>query len=62
MPRDLPLALVFYLNRPAGLPDEAAVLRDAIHESFRQRAHAFRQRLRELFRVVRTSLIPYRAL
>jgi hypothetical protein len=62
MPRDLPLALVFYLNRPAGLPDEAAVLRDAIHEFFRQRAHAFRQRLRELFRVVRTSLIPYRAL
>ncbi|HEU5403334.1 MAG TPA: hypothetical protein VFU86_18405 [Terriglobales bacterium] len=57
MPRDLPLALVVDLDRPAGLPDEAAVLRDAIHEFFRQRAHAFRQRLRELFRVGRTSLL-----
>ena len=57
MPRDLPLALVVDLDRPAGLPDEATVLRDAIHEFFRQRAHAFRQRLRELFRVGRTSLI-----
>lgn len=45
------------LDRPAGLPDEAAVLRDAIHEFFLQRAHAFRRRLRELFRVGRTSLV-----
>src|SRR5512142_72875 len=57
MPRDVPLALVVDLDRPAGLPDEAAVLRDAIHEYFRQRAHAFRQRLRELFRVGRKSLL-----
>ncbi len=57
IPRDQPLALVVDLDRPAGLPDEAAVLRDAIHEFFRQRAHAFRQRLRELFRVGRTSLV-----
>jgi hypothetical protein len=56
-PRDMPLALVVDLDRPAGLPDEAAVLRDAIHEFFSQRAHAFRQRLRELFRVGRTSLL-----
>src|SRR3954447_523014 len=57
MPRDTPLALMVDLDRPAGLPDEAAVLRDAIHEFFRQRAEAFRRRLRELFRVGRKSLL-----
>ena len=57
MPRDAPLGLIVDLDRPAGLPDEAAVLRDAIHEFFLQRAHAFRRRLRELFRVGRTSLV-----
>src|SRR5689334_16170075 len=45
MPRDAPLGLVVDLDRPAGLPDEAAVLRDAIHEFFRQREQAFRRRL-----------------
>src|SRR5690348_18505977 len=34
VPRDSTLALVVDLDRQAGLPDEAAVLRDAIHESF----------------------------
>jgi hypothetical protein len=57
MPRDAPLALVVDLDRPAGLPDEAVVLRDAIHEFFHQRAQAFWQRLRDLFRVGRTSLL-----
>ena len=56
LPRDATLGLVIDLDREAGLPDEAAVLRDAIHEFFRQRALAYRQRLRELFRVGRTSL------
>jgi hypothetical protein len=56
VPRDSPLALVVDLDRPAGLPDEASILRDAIHEFFRQRAHAYRRRLRELFRLGRTSL------
>jgi hypothetical protein len=50
------LALVVSIDRAAGLPDEAAVLRDAIHEFFRQRALGYRQRLRELLRVGRTSL------
>jgi len=36
--REAHLALVVNLDRSAGLPDEAAVLRDAIHEFFRQRA------------------------
>ena len=57
LPRDVPLGLVVDLDRPAGLPDEAAVLRDAVHEFFSQRALAYRRRLRELFRVGRTSLM-----
>ncbi len=57
LPRDVPLGLVVDLDRPAGLPDEAAVLRDAVHEFFSQRALAYRRRLRELFRVGRASLI-----
>ena len=57
LPRDTTLALVVDLDREAGLPDEAAVLRDAIHESFSQRAQAYRRRLRELLRVGRTSLV-----
>src|ERR1700746_553341 len=56
LPRDATLALVIDLDREAGLPDEAAVLRDAIHEFFNQRAQAYRRRLRELFRLGRTSL------
>jgi len=51
------LALVVDLDREAGLPDQAAVLRDAIREFFRHRAEAYGQRLRELFRVGRTSLV-----
>ena len=57
VPRDASLALVVDLDRQAGLPDEAAVLRDAIHEFFRHRAEIYRRRLRELFRVGRTSLL-----
>jgi hypothetical protein len=59
--RDVPvrsaLALLVYLDRPAGIPEEAAILRDAIHEYFSQRAAASRRRLRQLFRVGRTSLL-----
>ena len=57
LPHDGTLALVVDLDREAGLPDEAAVLRDAIHEFFRQRAEGQRRRLRELFRRGRTSLL-----
>jgi hypothetical protein len=56
-PANTPLALLVYLDRPAGLPDEAAVLRDAIHEFFRQRALATRRQLRQLFRIGRTSML-----
>jgi hypothetical protein len=57
LPRDTTLGLVVDLDREAGLPDEAAVLRDAVHEFFNQRAQTYRRRLRELFRVGRTSLV-----
>ena len=57
LPRDASLALVVDLDREAGLSDKAAVLRDAIHEFFKHRAETYRQRLRELFRVGRTSLM-----
>ena len=57
LPRDATLALVVDLDREAGLPDEAAILRDAIHEFFSQRAQAYRRRLRELLQVGRTSLV-----
>src|SRR5215472_16176946 len=57
LPRDATLALVVDLDREAGLPDESAVLREAIHEFFRHRAETQRQRLRELLRVGRTSLV-----
>jgi len=56
VPREASLALLVYLDRQAGLPDEAAILRDAIHEYFNQRAMATRRQLRQLFRVGRTSL------
>ena len=57
LPRDVPLALVVHLDRPAGLPEEASVLRDAIREFFSVRAETTRRRLRQLFRVGRVSLL-----
>lgn len=57
LPRDASLALLVYLDRPAGLPHEPAVLRDAIREFFAVRALHTRRRLRQLFRVGRTSLL-----
>jgi hypothetical protein len=54
---DKPWALVVHLDRPAGRPDEAAVLREAIHEYFGQRVVASRRKLRDLFRRGRISLV-----
>ncbi len=56
LPRDEPLALVVYLGRGPGQPDEEAQLRDAIHQYYRQRVETSRRRLRELFRRGRISL------
>ena len=55
-PTEAALALVVHLERAGGHPDEAAMLRDAVHEYFGQRAAASRRRLRELFRRGRISL------
>jgi hypothetical protein len=57
LPMDSPWALVVHLDRPAGRADEAAALREAIHEYFGQRVAAARRRLRELFRRGRISLV-----
>ena len=56
-PRDASLALVVHLDRAAGHSDEAAVLRGAIAEFFVQRAESTNQRLSQLFRVGRRSLL-----
>jgi hypothetical protein len=57
LPSDARLALLVHLDRPAGLPEEGAALRDAVHEYFRQRGAASRRALRQLFRRGRTSLL-----
>jgi hypothetical protein len=57
LPTDKPWALLVHLDRPAGRGDEAAVLRESIHEYFGQRVVASRRNLRELFRRGRISLI-----
>lgn len=49
--------LAVHLDRPAGLPNEPAELREAIHEFFRHRAALLRRRMRELLRRGRTSLV-----
>jgi hypothetical protein len=48
--------LAVYVDRPAGLADEQAELREAIQEFFRHRGELSRRRLRELFRRGRRSL------
>ncbi len=55
--RDGPFALLVHLDRPAGPPDEAAALREAIHEFFTHRVRVTTQRLRQLLRIGRTSLL-----
>ena len=57
LPVDRPWGLVVHLDRPAGRADEAAALREAIHEYFGQRVVASRRRLRELFHRGRISLV-----
>lgn len=57
VPRTAPLQLLVYLDRPAGLPNEAEALRDAVRRFFQGRAEASRRRLHQLFRVGRWSLL-----
>jgi hypothetical protein len=57
VPRHAPLALVVHLDdRSEGPGDEQAMLHDAIRKYFEHRAQETRRRLRQLFRIGRTSL------
>ena len=55
--RNAPLALSVHLDRTEGLREEAEVLRKSIQEFFSNRALVSRRKLRQLFRVGRTSLV-----
>jgi hypothetical protein len=55
--REAPLALLVHVDRPAGPPEEPAILRDSIRQFFSQRSQSARQRLRQLLRRGRTSLV-----
>jgi hypothetical protein len=57
LPATAPWALVIHLERAAGQVDEAAILREAIHEYFGRRAVASQRQLRELFHRGRISLV-----
>ena len=55
--RDAPLRLVVQLDRHEGTAEETEMLKDAVQKFFEQRALITRQRLRQLLRVGRTSLV-----
>jgi hypothetical protein len=57
LPRDARLALLVHLDHPVGRPDAVAALREAVREFFGHRAGESRRRMRQLFRVGRTSLL-----
>lgn len=57
LPRRAPLALQVRLAHPAGMTDEVALLREAIHGFFANRGQAARRRLRHLFQNGRISLV-----
>jgi hypothetical protein len=57
VPRHAPLALLVHVDRTPGPSDEAAMLRDAIHQFFAARANSARRQLRDLFRRGRISLV-----
>ncbi len=54
---DRPLALVVHLDRETGTPEGVAVLKDAVRRFFVDRARVTRQKLRQLFRTGRLSLL-----
>src|SRR5688572_16889288 len=57
LPIHAPVSLLVHLDRSAGWPDEAAHLGDAIRQFFSGRSAAARQRLKQLFRSGRISLL-----
>lgn len=56
MPRKARLAMLVYVDRPVA-PHECAVVRDVVRAFFSHRANGARQRLRQLLRIGRTSLL-----
>ena len=57
LPREKSLALLVHLDQPVVHDRDSSSLRDAVHAYFTHRAEMSAQRLRELLRVGRTSLI-----
>ena len=57
LPGDKPLALLVHLDQPVVQTRDGSTLRDAVHSYFKHRAEMSGQRLRELLRVGRTSLV-----
>jgi len=55
--RSATIGLLVHLDRPVDLEEEHAILQDAVRTFFSYRADSTRQRLRELFRVGRMSLL-----
>ena len=56
LPPDKPLALRVHLDKPAVTSEMANALREAVHAFYARRSTLARQRLRELFRLGRTTL------
>jgi hypothetical protein len=54
---DRPLALVVHLDRQPVTPDTAAELKGAVKSFFEERARVTRQKLRQLFRTGRLSMV-----
>lgn len=57
MDSDKPIGLVVHVDQEAHSPDHVKTLNDAVRDYFGERANRSRQRLRQLFKVGRTSLI-----
>jgi hypothetical protein len=57
LPHDKPLALLVHLDQPAVPSRGGPTVRDAVHSYFKHRAEISGQRLRELLRLGRTSLV-----
>ena len=57
LPANMPLTLLVHLDRGAVPPEANEVLRQAVHSFFGHRAELARQRLHQLLRTGRTSLI-----
>src|SRR5215813_6940058 len=57
LPSDKRLALLVHLDQPVVRSREGPILRDAVHSYFKHRSEMSSQRLRELLRLGRTSLV-----